>query len=179
MSKQQQIVWAIIVVIVLAGLYWWWSSAQSASMTTDQPAATTQTSALPTTDATTPTNTNTSATTPTTPTSAPTSAPMSATVTYNGSSFSPASVTIAQGGTITWTSTAGNIWIASNPHPIHNGYDGTTMQQHCAPGYTGAAPLDECASATSWSFVFNKVGTWGYHDHLNASVKGSVTVVAQ
>lgn len=104
---------------------------------------------------------------------------MSAAVTFDGSSFSPASVTIAQGGTITWTSTAGPLWVASDPHPIHNGYDGTTMQQHCASGYTGATPFDQCTGGTTYSFTFNKVGTWGYHDHLEASIMGSVTVVAQ
>jgi len=104
---------------------------------------------------------------------------MTATVTFNGSNFSPASVTIAQGGTVTWVSTDGDMWVASDPHPIHNGYDGTTLQQHCAPGYTGATPFDECTgSSASWSFTFSKVGTWGYHDHLEANIMGSVTVVA-
>lgn len=104
---------------------------------------------------------------------------MNATVTFTGSGFSPSSVTIAQGGTVTWVSTDGNMWIASDPHPIHNGYDGTTMQQHCASGYTGPAPFDECTgSSANWTFTFDKVGTWGYHDHLEASIMGSVTVVA-
>jgi plastocyanin len=71
------------------------------------------------------------------------------------------------------------MWVASDPHPIHNGYDGTTVQQHCAAGYAGPAPFDECAAGTSFTFTFDKVGTWGYHDHLDHSVMGTITVVAQ
>jgi len=104
---------------------------------------------------------------------------MSATITFNGDAFSPSNVTIAQGGTITFTSTGGPMWIASDPHPIHNGYDGTTQQQHCAAGYTGPKPFDQCSQGTSFSFTFSKVGSWGYHDHLNAGLGGTVTVVAQ
>jgi plastocyanin len=165
MSRQMQIVWAVVVVIILAGLYWWWSSSQSAMTANNTPTSQSEQPMIPAT--------STSSTGGTT-----SSAPMQATVTFDGSSFSPASVTIAQGGTVTWTSTNGDLWVASDPHPIHNGYDGTTLQQHCAPGYTGPAPFDECTGATSWSFTFDQVGTWGYHDHLDASIKASVTVVA-
>ena len=108
---------------------------------------------------------------------------MTAAVTYNGDNFSPSTVTIAEGGTVTFTDTDTGpnpqMWVASDPHPIHNGYDGTSLQQHCAPGYTGAAPFDECSSGTSFTFTFTKVGSWGYHDHLNESLGGTVVVVAQ
>lgn len=165
MTRTQQIIWAVVIVIVLGGLYWWWSSSQSSMNMNDNSGTTTSQTGSPMIPAT-----STTATTG--------AAPMSASVMFNGSSFSPASVTVAEGGTVTWTSTAGPLWVASDPHPIHNGYDGTTMQQHCAPGYTGATPFDECAGGTTYSFTFDKVGTWGYHDHLDASVMGSVTVVA-
>lgn len=164
MSRQQQVIWAVVIVVILAGIYWWWSSSQSSTMSSST-ATQTEQPMIP-------------ASTSTASTGTTNSAPMQATVTFDGSSFSPASVTIAQGGTVTWTSTDGNLWVASDPHPIHNGYDGTTLQQHCAAGYTGAAPFDECTGGTSWSFTFDKVGTWGYHDHLDASIKASVTVVA-
>jgi plastocyanin len=164
MTTQQKVLWAIVVVIVLGGFYWWWSSSQSQSMVvppTGTP-VTQQTTSVPGSS-----NASTGTTTP-----------VITNVTYDGSSFLPSSVTIPEGGTVTWTSTAGGMWIASNPHPIHNGYDGTTVQEHCAPGYTGAAPFDECAPGTTWSFTFTKVGTWGYHNHLSAGVKGTVTVIA-
>lgn len=101
---------------------------------------------------------------------------MTATVTYDGSTFSPATVTIAKGSTITWTDTSGTMWVASNPHPIHSGYDGTTRDQHCAAGYSGSAPFDECSAGSTFSFTFNKTGSWGYHDHLNHGATGTIVV---
>ena len=80
---------------------------------------------------------------------------------------------------MTWVATGGDMWVASDPSSLQNGYDGTTLEQHCAAGYVGTTPFDECSAGTSFSFIFNKVGTWGYHDHLNNSAEGSVTVVAQ
>jgi plastocyanin len=167
MSNPQKILWAAVIVIIIVGAYWWWSSSQNP---------------LPATAANPfPVGTPTSQISPSQSNSANNSAaaPTAVTVTFDGSSFSPQNVTIAQGGTRTWRSTAGPIWIASDPHPIHNGYDGTTMQQHCAAGYAGTAPFDECSQGTSFSFTFNKIGTWGYHDHLDHGILGTVTVVAQ
>jgi plastocyanin len=107
-----------------------------------------------------------------------TSAPMSATVALTSSGPSPKSVTIKKGGTVTWVNqTGGAMWIASAPHPTHTGYDGTTEQTHCAAGYTGPAPFDECKEANTFSFTFNKVGSWSYHNHENASLFGTVVVV--
>jgi plastocyanin len=102
-------------------------------------------------------------------------APIHASVTYNGTSFSPQSVTVRKGGTVTWTSTAGNMWVASARHPDHTVYAGTTRQQHC-PDTAGVA-FDQCATGTTYSFKFDKTGTWNYHDHINASAFGSVVVV--
>jgi plastocyanin len=102
---------------------------------------------------------------------------MSATVTYNGSTFSPSSVTIAKGGTVNFVATNGqSMWVASAPHPTHTGYDGTSESVHCAAGYTGPAPFDMCAAGTSFSFTFDKTGSFVYHNHLNTSAHGTVVV---
>jgi hypothetical protein len=77
---------------------------------------------------------------------------------------------------VKWVSTSADMWVASAPHPAHTGYDGTSRTTHCAPGYSGAAPLDECMASASYSFTFDKVGTWPYHDHNNASAFGKVVV---
>jgi plastocyanin len=68
------------------------------------------------------------------------------------------------------------MWVASAMHPAHVVYDGTTKDAHCAAGYTGPVPFDQCASGTSYSFTFTKAGEWKYHNHVNASQFGSVTV---
>ena len=55
-------------------------------------------------------------------------APMTATVTYS-TSFSPATVTIRKGGTVTFTSGA-NMWVASAQHPTHTAYADSSLQEH-------------------------------------------------
>lgn len=107
---------------------------------------------------------------------APEQPPMAATVTYDGTSFTPATVTIARGGAVTFVDTAGVMWVASDPHPIHNGYDGTTQSQHCIAGYTGSAPFDQCGAGQSFTFIFTRTGSWGYHDHRNHTATGTVVV---
>jgi plastocyanin len=104
------------------------------------------------------------------------------TVTYTDQGFSPQKVTVPQGATVTFVNQSSrSMWVASAPHPAHTGYDGTSRTEHCATGYTGAAPFDECANGTpdtSWSFTFDKVGTWPFHNHSSSKDFGSVTVTA-
>jgi plastocyanin len=106
------------------------------------------------------------------------SAAMTASVTYDGKTFSPSEVRIKKGGTVTFTdTTGGTMWVASAMHPGHEAYDGTTRSAHCASGYTGAAPFDQCAKGSSYSFKFEKVGEFPYHDHITPTVFGKVVVV--
>jgi len=107
-----------------------------------------------------------------------TTAPMMASVGYDGSAFIPSTVTVAKGGTVTFTDTAdGTMWVAADEHPTHMDYDGTSRADHCAEGYTGAKPFDQCTRGASYSFTFDKAGTFEYHDHANAAAVGTVTVV--
>jgi plastocyanin len=101
------------------------------------------------------------------------------TITYTDSGFSPKAVTVAQGTTVTFVNQSSKqMWVGSAPHPTHEGYDGTTEKVHCASGYTGPAPFDECSFGTSFSFTFTKAGTWGYHNHASSADWGTVTVTA-
>lgn len=155
-----------VIVVVAAALLLWWSSASAPAV--DQGASSTVPMGTET-----PVSPESSAG-PTSATPAP-SVPMSATVTYDGTSFSPASVTIAKGGAVTFSGT-GEMWVASAMHPAHSGYDGTDRATHCASTYTGAKPFDQCAKGSSYSFTFDKTGSFPYHDHLNASAFGKVVV---
>ncbi len=150
--------WVAIAVVVIGVLIWWLYGQTGSSVPVPLPPE------------------NNSATTETSPAVNPTpSSPMQATVTYDGASFSPAQVTVAQGGTVTFTDTKGSgMWIASNPHPTHEGYSGTTRTQHC-PDTAGIA-FDQCKSGASYTFTFQKTGTWGYHDHRNTSASGEIVV---
>src|SRR6185436_6078649 len=115
---------------------------------------------------------------PVTSTSTDTGAAMTAAVTYTASGFSPATVTVKKGGTVTFTQQGGSsMWVATGPHPAHTGYDSTSRTAHCTSSYTGAKPFDQCASGASYSFTFDKVGTWPYHDHMDATNFGKVVVV--
>lgn len=105
-----------------------------------------------------------------------------AVVTYTDQGFSPSVVTISQGGTIEWVNnSSSDLWVASDPHPLHDGYDSTTLSEHCAAGYQGPVPFDSCAMIApggSWAFVFSRAGTWGYHNHIDDGFGGGVTVLA-
>lgn len=165
-------IWLVVLVVVVGGGYWYWQSQQMPAMSDDGTSAAADVvddaKGGDTASAQTPGSAVSATVT------ASTGAPMTATVTYNGSSFSPSTVTIAKGGTVTFTSSSGSMWVASNPHPSHEGYSGTTRSQHC-PDVAGTA-FDQCAPGTSYSFVFQKSGSWGYHNHLNASMSGTVIV---
>lgn len=102
--------------------------------------------------------------------------PTSASVSYDGASFSPSTVTIAEGGTVTFTSTVGTMWVATAPHPAHTAYDGTDRATHCAVGYTGPKPFDQCANGASFAFTFTQAGTFAYHNHSNPGAFGTIIV---
>ncbi len=101
--------------------------------------------------------------------------PMTVNVVYGPNGFSPSTVVISKGSKVTFTNKGGDeMWVASNPHPTHEGYSGTTKDKHC-PDTTGTA-FDQCSAGATYSFTFEKVGTWGYHNHGNASDKGTIIV---
>lgn len=96
-------------------------------------------------------------------------------VTYGASGFPPKSVTAKKGDTVTWKNESGReMWVASNEHPTHTLYDGTSLKQHCA---TGATPsFDQCGRGDTFSFTVTKVGSFGYHNHRKPSDGGTIIV---
>lgn len=54
-------------------------------------------------------------------------------------------------------------WPASNLHPTHGIY----------PEFDPKQPIEP---DKEWSFVFDKAGSWKYHDHLLPSIRGIVNV---
>ncbi len=93
-------------------------------------------------------------------------------VTYTDSGFSPSTITVSKATTVTFKNMSSeNFHPASDPHPIHNGYPTT--------GGCVSSTFDACAAIPpggSWSFTFDIVGTWGYHNHLNPVQRGTVIV---
>jgi len=99
-------------------------------------------------------------------------------VTYTNSGYLPSELTIKAGETVTFENKSSvNMWTASGMHPTHTLYSGTSLSAHC-PDPTNVA-FDACAGTPpgdSWSFTFEKAGTWGYHDHLHPTLFGKIVV---
>jgi plastocyanin len=105
-----------------------------------------------------------------------TDVPMNATVMYSASGYSPSSVKIKKGGTVTWVDQGtGKMWTASASHPTHTVYSGTTREEHCDDATDTS--FDQCENSAQYSFTFSKAGTWRYHNHSQSSHFGSVEVV--
>lgn len=94
------------------------------------------------------------------------------TVLYTDQGFSPMSVTVKKGTIINFLNQSTRpFWPASNPHPAHNGYPQS--------GSCHGNAFDSCQTlpkGTGWTFQFNNVGSWGYHDHLSPAFGGKIIV---
>lgn len=78
--------------------------------------------------------------------------------------FVPADVRIRAGSEVVWTNnTSGNYQVAADPYPTHATLPGLYSQTIPPHG--------------TYSYVFGKVGTWGYQDYLKPTVNGTISVV--
>lgn len=162
-------IWIVVVVIVAVGGFILFQNMQAPSVLDQTPVAADTSS-----DTVTPVTKDTNASSTVAST---TTLPMNATVAYSDTGFAPSTVTIAKGGTVTFTNTSNNkMNVASDPHPNHDGYDGTSRSTHCAPTFSGLAPFDQCKSGTTFTFTFTKSGSWGYHNHFNPNGGGTINV---
>jgi len=163
------VVVGIVVLVLIAAGAWMWTRSSNPGIPKLEVTPVSETSAT----------LETSPSAPSAPTAVP--SPKSATVTYTDQGFSPSEVTVAKGGRVTFINQSSRkMWVGSNVHPLHTGYDGTPTQQHCAAGATPS--FDECAAVPAggtYSFVFEKTGSWGYHNHALSSDGGVVIVTAQ
>ncbi|QQG38663.1 MAG: cupredoxin domain-containing protein [Candidatus Woesearchaeota archaeon] len=94
------------------------------------------------------------------------------TVEMSDSGFSSSSLTVNKGDTVKFVAKgSGSYWPASAIHPTHDVYPE-------AGGCIGSK-FDACKGLTDgeeFSFTFNEAGEWKYHDHLNPSKFGTITV---
>jgi plastocyanin len=87
------------------------------------------------------------------------------TVKYTDAGFVPASIDVTPGTTVTFVNdSSGQMWVASDPHPTHTDLPG--FDEHTAVSKGG-----------TYTYTFTKVGTWGYHNHVHASAKGTINVL--
>ena len=99
-------------------------------------------------------------------------------VEMSSSGFSPSTLNIDVGETVTFTNVGStSIWPASAVHPTHTVYPGSDINK-CGTAEESLT-FDSCgdvAPGDSYSFTFNEVGSWDYHDHRRASRKGTIVV---
>lgn len=172
--KKDIIIVVVVIAIIVVGLFWagkYKNNVQLAALSPNQAGG------LPPAPAASPKPASTSpapmpAAQPKPVVNPPALAPGTDAVNYTESGFSPAVLTISKGETVTFVNqSSAPIRVASNPHPLHNGYPTT--------GGCVSSTFDSCSDIRpggSWSFKFDLAGRWGYHNHLNPSEQGTIVV---
>lgn len=85
-------------------------------------------------------------------------------VTYTDSGFAPDPLTVKIGTTVTFVNESSRgMWVASAVHPTHQ----------LLPGFD---QLSSAVKGGTYEYMFVKVGTWKYHNHVNPTDTGSVVV---
>lgn len=88
------------------------------------------------------------------------------TIVMNASGFSPSTVTITRGTTVTFVNQdSGNHWPASGVHPTHQLCPGFDALRGVAPG-----------ERYSYTFNFTPPKVCPFHDHLTPSLTGKITI---
>jgi len=86
-------------------------------------------------------------------------------VTLTDGGFVPNHFRIKKGTEVVFSTDLGSpFWPASNIHPSHGIY----------PAFDAKQPIE---SDTTWSFVFDKAGSWGFHDHVRSYYTGIIEVI--
>ncbi len=82
------------------------------------------------------------------------------TVHYKDGVFTPSTLEINLGDTVTFVSDSGKLWVASDPHP----------------GHTDLSNFDADMVTESYSYTFLRSGTFSYHNHVSSSSQGTIKV---
>lgn len=156
-SMKYSLLWAAVVIVVIGAGGWWWYQSSAPATPTDLEEA-----AVP-------------GATEEEFSGDPKDGESLVTVLYTDTGFVPSSVTVSVGDTVTFLdqSADNGMWVASDEHPTHTGYDGTNKDEHCPNNGT---VFDQCAEGATYSFTFQKGGMWGYHNHRESDHHGTVIV---
>jgi plastocyanin len=88
---------------------------------------------------------------------------VAATITYTNEGFTPATITVKVGDTIKIVNNAENVmYFASDEHPTHLN--------------NSELNIGDIEPGSSATVTVASQGTWGYHDHYNASAGGEIIV---
>ncbi len=102
----------------------------------------------------------------------------SAVITMDDDGYTPSIVTIKAGESVEWVNkSTKDFWPASNLHPTHSLYPDSSIFKCLTPEeqniFDACLPIE---SGTTYSFTFNHVGEWKYHDHLRPNKTGIIIV---
>lgn len=85
-------------------------------------------------------------------------------VKYTDKGFIPEKIEVTAGSMVAFTNESSTVmWVASSKHPSHTDL----------PIFDQFKPTKK---GSIYRYVFDKKGIWSYHDHINASLGGIVTV---
>lgn len=136
----------IVVLVLVLGGGYWWMNKSAAPET---PASTTETAGE-------------AGTAPVTP-GTPAASAQTVTIVWKNDAFTPANVEIKMGDSVMFKNEgAKDFNLESNPHPTHTGFTGLNVGV-IAPG-------------KSSTVVFPTAGSFSYHNHMNPTVGGMITV---
>lgn len=97
---------------------------------------------------------------------------------YTDSGYSSSDAVINKDDVIVFENKSSrDFWPASAIHPTHKVYPGSDISKCGTVEETNI--FDACrpiSSGSSYAFIFNQLGSWKYHDHLNPSLTGTITV---
>lgn len=146
MSKNAVVVLAVIILLVLGGWYYLQSKKSSNNQQVSTPQTSTETMSASPSESASP------------------SGMMSKNVVkITASGFNPQNMTIKAGESVEWMNDdSENHTVNSAPHPTHTAYS--------------LLNLGVIKPGESKSLTFPTAGTYKYHDHLNPSLTGSITV---
>lgn len=87
------------------------------------------------------------------------------TVRYTNAGYEPSLLSVPVGTMVQFVNESDDeMWVASNEHPAHT--DLPTFDQF------GLSP-----KGSTYMYVFDKAGSWAYHDHLNPEREGVIEVI--
>lgn len=85
-------------------------------------------------------------------------------VIYTNEGFTPKEIKIKKGEKIKFINLSDRkMWVASNNHPEHDIYPEFDQKEITLRG-------------TEYEFTFEKIGNWGYHNHLYSNHTGTIIV---
>ena len=85
-------------------------------------------------------------------------------ISYTDSGFGQARAVINPGDSVVFRNDSSrSFWPASDPHPAHTELSAFDARSAVAPGQ-------------SYTMTFEQSGNWGFHNHLNSSEMGTVSV---